>query len=85
MTDVVRVNISAPKNFVEELRLFVPARNISRFFVEAGREKIEREKRAQVVAELRRGGPALPDIGDSVAYVRRIRVQSEERRKRLGL
>ena len=85
MPDIIRVNISAPRTFVEELKLLMPTGSISRFFVEAGREKIEREKRVRAVKELRRGGPALPDIVDSAAYVRRIRAESEERRTRLGL
>jgi hypothetical protein len=85
MPDIIRVNISAPKAFVEELKLFVSTGSISRFLVEAGREKIEREKRARAVKELRSGGPALPDIVDSAVYVGHIRAESEERRTRLGL
>lgn len=85
MSDTIRVNISAPRTFVEELKLFLSTGSISRFFVEAGREKIEREKRTRVVEELRRGGPALPNITNSSEYVRQMRAESEGRRTRLGL
>lgn len=84
-TNFVRINISIPRDLVGELKKNVPARGVSRFIVEAAREKIEEAKRIKAFKELLKLPPAFTDIKDSAAYIRRMRRLDEKRMKRLGL
>ena len=85
-TDSIRVTISTPRNFIEELKTFVSAGNISRFLVDAGKEKMERERRVWALKELRKLPPAFPDIENAAMYIHDMRRKDDaNRNKKLGL
>ena len=68
-----RMNISAPTWFVEKLKRTVGNRNMSKFLVAAGEEKLRRKERLQALEEVRRFGPTFTEIDDAAAYVRTLR------------
>ncbi len=80
----IRMNISAPIWFVEKLKKTVGNRNMSKFLVAAGEEKLRREERLQAMEEVRQFGPTFTAIDDASAYVRDLRASDTERDKRLA-
>ena len=84
-TNVVRVNISLPKDLVKEIKKHVPSRGMSKFIAETAKKKIEELEREKALKELLDAPPAFAKIKDSVAYVRKMRRLDEKRMKRLGI
>ena len=80
----IRMNISAPTWFVEKLKKTVGNRNMSKFLVAAGEEKLRREDRLQAMEEVRQFGPTFTEIDDAATYVRDLRASDTERDKRLA-
>jgi hypothetical protein len=80
------MTISVPEDFVEELKASVSAGNISRFLVEGGREKLERERRERALRELAALPPAFPAITDGATYIHELRRKEDAHRSsKLGL
>jgi hypothetical protein len=80
------MTISVPEDFVEELKASVSSGNISRFLVEGGREKLERERRERALRDLASLPPAFPDITDSAKYIHELRRKEDAHRSsKLGL
>ena len=79
-----RMNISAPAWFVNKLKRTVGNRNMSKFLVEAGEEKLRREARLQAMEEVRQFGPTFTEIDDAAAYVRDLRASDTERATRFA-
>jgi hypothetical protein len=80
------MTISVPEDFVEELKASVSSGNISRFLVDSGREKLERERREKAMRELAAMSPAFPDISDGATYIHELRRKEEAHRStKLGV
>jgi hypothetical protein len=73
-----------PKDLTDEVDAFVSERSRSTFICNAVREKLIREKQVKALEKLKsspfRGGPKVWE-GDSAAWVRRLRRDSEDARK----
>ena len=82
---MMRVNISLPKRFVQELRANVAKRSLSAFLREAAEEKIAREKWQSAFARFMSLPPTLTNIADPVRWVEELRAQEEERLTRQGV
>ena len=82
MSSYTRLNISAPKAFVEELKLLVSPRNISKFLVEAGKDKILEERKKEARKLLSEAAPLFPTIKDAAKYVHDLRRQDTAHRMR---
>jgi post-segregation antitoxin (ccd killing protein) len=78
-----RLNITLPKDITEYMRR--NTKNISKYVSEAISERVAREKREKAFREIVAGPPSFDDIEDSVAYVRELRAENEERMKRIGV
>jgi len=79
------MNVSLPGDLVAVLRQTLPAKSISKFLADAAAEKMARVEQEQALRELLAGPIAFENVDDSVAYVREMRQQDEQREKRLGL
>lgn len=85
-TAIVRVNITLPARVWNNLEYLVPRRGKSRFIADAIEDKLHREKRAKVFAQLTSLPPAFSEIRESAVYIHRLRRKEEEKRsKRLSL
>ncbi len=81
----VRVNVSMPKEVLAELQKLVPAGRKSEFISAAVEKELATLKRKQALEKFATLPPTFSDIDDSVAYVRTLRRESEQRLKRFGL
>ena len=83
--EYTRISATIRKSTLENYRKAVPNPNVSKVVEEALTEQVAREKRRKAMEELRKLGPAFPDIEDASAWVRELRAIDLERDKRLGL
>lgn len=81
--EIIKVTFSIPKHIIEDLKH--NTENMSRYVSEAIAEKRAYEKRIKAIEELRKLGPAFPEIEDASAWVQELREGDLERDKRLGL
>lgn len=80
---IIRINITVPKNLIDELEKEVPNRGKSGFITKAIEEKLERERREKAIVELRDAPATFTHIKNSVKYVNKMRKLDEKREKRL--
>lgn len=82
----VRMNVSLPKDLVDELKSTVPPRGISRLISEATREEIKRRKREKALQELLEAPTAftfLKGKNAAINWVRKLRRADDKRFKRI--
>src|SRR5262249_9126575 len=84
-SNVIRVNVSMPKNLLSELEKYVPSGSKSGFVAQAVEKELALLKRKKAFEEFAKLPSTFTDIEDSVAYVRNIRAESEKRLKRFGV
>lgn len=83
--EIVRINISLPRKFLAQLRNSIGEGKMSRFFLEAAQEKVERQKWQAAFNRVMELPPTFTDISDPSAWVANLRAQDEERLERLGV
>jgi hypothetical protein len=83
--EVMRAHIIIPRELVASVDRLVGKRARSRFVAEAVSEKLARERRAKVLTEAAGAlaEDAIPEWGDSTAWVRRSRDRDAARLERL--
>jgi hypothetical protein len=81
----VRVNVSMPRDVLATLEKLVPAEKKSGFIAQAVEKELATLKRKKALEEFAALPPTFSAIDDSVAYVRTLRAESEQRLKRVGL
>ena len=85
-SDTIRVNISAPRQFIAELKALVSKGDISRFLIEAAKEKLEREKRMKAMQRVRELADPFPEVENASQYIHEKRARDEEHRQsKLGV
>jgi hypothetical protein len=81
-TPLVRVNITLPKDIVEEAK---KRGGVSKTATEAIRELLAREKRVKAMKEILAGPPAFPEIENASEYIHTMRQEEGKKRdKKLG-
>ena len=81
-TPIIRINITIPKNLIDELEKEVPPRGKSGFIAKAIEEKLERERREKAFIELRDAPPAFTHIKDAAKYVSQMRKNEDKIRNK---
>jgi hypothetical protein len=82
-TPLVRVNLTLPKDIVDEAR---KKGSISKFAAESMSEVLSREKRLKAMEEILAGKPTFTQIKDASKYIHNMRKREQrERDKKLGL
>ena len=82
-TRYTRVNLTIPKDIIDYLKRH--SDNMSRYFSEAAREGMAREKREKALREILAAQPTFTDVPDGASFVREVRSEDKKRVERLGL
>lgn len=85
LTNMVRVNISFPREVLEAVKKRIEPRGFSRFLSEAAKEKIAKMERDRALREILEAKSSFAAIKNSSKYVRRLRHMDERRMKRLEI
>ena len=81
--NAVRINISLPAQLAKDLRKRTGKREFSKFLAEAAQEKLSKERKERAIREILEAPAAFPEIKDSVKWVRKLRLENENRFKRV--
>jgi metal-responsive CopG/Arc/MetJ family transcriptional regulator len=82
ISPITRVNITIPKDLIDELEKEVPNRGKSRFITKAIKEKLARERREKAFMEIHDAPSAFPHIKNTAKYVSQMRKKDDEIRNR---
>ncbi|MDQ3238961.1 MAG: hypothetical protein M3P33_00415 [bacterium] len=74
-----RLTITVPKDLIQDVKDATTQRGISSFIVEAIKNEITRRKRENALKRFALLPPASPEISDPVAYINKLREESENR------
>ncbi len=82
LAETVRINISLVRKFLAQLHSLSGEGKMSRFFLEAAQEKVERQKWQAAFDRVLELPAILTGISDPVAWVDNLRAQDEDRLER---
>lgn len=85
MNNVVRINITIPKETLKKAKKIAPSGNVSRLVTSTLEDEIRRREQREAFEEIKQMPPAFSQIKNAQSWIRNLRKENEKRMRRLGI